>query len=117
MIKAETDERSEKRQTLDEQIAAEPPLPPLDLSSNARGTPMEKHLPSGRRLVAIAGIVENGLVPPLDPSVTLPDIRASSWLRASRLLTKSTLRPNSASRSSINPKNRSASEERLASNS
>jgi len=35
--------------------------------------PVEAHLARLRRPVAVAGVVENGLVRPLDPSVKLPE--------------------------------------------
>ena len=35
--------------------------------------PMETHLRKASRPVAVAGVVENGLVRPLDPSVRLPE--------------------------------------------
>lgn len=66
------DTRSPQRRALDEQIAAEPPLPPPDLPPGAAPMPVEAHLPP-RRPVAVAGVVENGLVRPLDPSVKLPE--------------------------------------------
>src|SRR5438105_11128627 len=66
------DHRSPQRRALDEQIAAEPPLPPPDLPPGAVPAPVEAHLPR-RRPVAIAGVVENGLVRPLDPDVKLPE--------------------------------------------
>jgi hypothetical protein len=34
---------------------------------------METHLRKSRRPVAVAGIVENGLIRPLDPAVRLPE--------------------------------------------
>lgn len=51
------DERSPQRRAQDERIAVEP---------------LEAHLARhGRRPVAVAGVVENGLVRPLNPSVKL----------------------------------------------
>lgn len=68
------DQRSANRKAFDEQIAAEAHLPPLDLPSDAVVAPMEAHLAKlKRKPVAVAGIVENGLVRPLDPSVKLPE--------------------------------------------
>lgn len=67
------DNRSAERLARDEQLAAEPPLPPLDLPPGTTPLPMEAHLPRPRRPVAVAGVVENGLVRPLDPSVKLPE--------------------------------------------
>ena len=74
MSNPETDQRSPGRRARDEQIAAEPPLKPLDLPSNARCAPVDAHLAGrGRHPVAVAGVVENGLVRPLDPAVKLPE--------------------------------------------
>jgi len=68
------DPRSPERRARDEQIAAEPQLAPLELPPDAPCSPMEARLPAHhRRPVAVAGIVENGLVRPLDPSVKLPE--------------------------------------------
>ena len=67
------DDRTVARRARDEVIAAEPRLAPPDLPSGATPTPLESHLRRGRRPVAVAGVVENGLVRPLDPSVRLPE--------------------------------------------
>ena len=68
------DERSPERRQRDEQLAGESQLAPLDLPANAPSSPVEAHLAShGHRPVAIAGIVENGLVRPLDPAIELPE--------------------------------------------
>jgi hypothetical protein len=68
-----SDDRTPARRLLDEQIAAEPPLPPPLLTPDAVPKPVESHLTKGRRPVAVAGVVENGLVRPLDPNVHLPE--------------------------------------------
>ena len=74
MAIAKTEPRSIDRKLKDEQIAAEPPMAPPALSASERALPMEEHLKRLRkRPVAILGIVENGLVRPLDPHVKLPD--------------------------------------------
>jgi len=74
MTTPERDQRSPERRARDEQVAAEPPLAPLDLPPDAVPTPVEAHLArSRRRPVAVAGIVENGLVRPLDTAVKLPE--------------------------------------------
>lgn len=73
MIKPQPDQRSVTRQTRDEQIAGEPPLKPLDVGPDARPKPVEAHLASLHRPVAVAGVVENGVVRPLDPKVKLPE--------------------------------------------
>jgi hypothetical protein len=67
------DKRSAARRALDEQIAAEAPLAPLDLSDDAPVSSMESHLSRRRRPLAVAGVVENGLIRLLDPTVTLPE--------------------------------------------
>jgi len=70
----EADERSPERRARDEQIAAEPQMAPPELPPDARSSPVETHLVRrGRRPVAVAGVVENGLVRPLDPAVKLPE--------------------------------------------
>jgi hypothetical protein len=67
------DHRSPQRRARDEQIASEPPLPPPVLPAGAAASPVEAHLPSRRRPLAVVGVVENGLVRPLDPDVRLPE--------------------------------------------
>ncbi|MBI3465685.1 MAG: hypothetical protein HY000_21925 [Planctomycetes bacterium] len=68
------DQRTPQRQARDEQIAAEPHLPPLELAPDATPSPVEVHLAQrARRPLAIAGVVENGLVRPLDPAVRLTE--------------------------------------------
>jgi hypothetical protein len=57
----------------DEAIAAEPLLPPPVLPADAVPRPLEAFLPRARKPVAVAGVVENGLVRPLDPTVRLPE--------------------------------------------
>ena len=59
---------------LDDQIAAEPRKAPLDLPTDAPAAPLEAHLARRRgRPVAVTGVVENGLVRPLDPAVKLAE--------------------------------------------
>ena len=49
-------------------------MPPLELPPEAPATPVETHLDQQRRHpVAIVGVVENGLVRPIDPAVKLPE--------------------------------------------
>jgi hypothetical protein len=68
------DQRSPDRRARDEQIAAEPQLAPPELPPNAAPSPVEAHLGRlRRRPFAVAGIVENGLVRPLDPGVKLAE--------------------------------------------
>ena len=69
----QVDQRSSERRARDEHIAAEPPLPtpntPLDAPSS-----LEAHLARrSRRPLAVAGVVENGLVRPLDSAVKLAE--------------------------------------------
>jgi hypothetical protein len=70
MVKPTVDERTPNRRVRDEQIAAEPMLPTPDLPADARPSPMEAFL-GRRRPIAVVGVVENGLVRPLDPAVKL----------------------------------------------
>lgn len=66
------DPRNPERRLLDEQIAAEPALPPPSIAPGTKPQPLETLLPKrGRKPLAFAGIVENGLVRPLDASVKL----------------------------------------------
>ncbi|HEV3118220.1 MAG TPA: hypothetical protein VGY58_14310 [Gemmataceae bacterium] len=68
------DERSAGRRARDEEIAAEPQLAPLEPPPDAVPSPVEEHFGRlGRRPLAVAGVVENGLVRPLDPAVKLPE--------------------------------------------
>jgi hypothetical protein len=60
--------RTPKRRARDEQIAAEPKLPP-----DAVPAPMEAHLARQGRPLAVPGIVKNGLVRFLDSSINLPE--------------------------------------------
>ena len=74
MAAPKADRRSPGRRARDEEIAAEPQLASLDLPPDAPSSPMEAHLgPYRRRPVAVVGVVENGLVRPLDPAVKLPE--------------------------------------------
>jgi hypothetical protein len=74
MTSPEVDKRSSARRARDEQIAAEPTLAPPELPPDAVPSPVEMHLGrSRRRPVAVAGIVENGLVRPLDTAVKLTE--------------------------------------------
>ena len=74
MVKPVPDDRSPSRRARDEQIAAEPELPFPELPPDAVPEPVEAHLARiRRRPVAVAGVVENGLVRPLDPAIKLPE--------------------------------------------
>ena len=68
MTTPDVDTRGPGRRARDEQIAAEPQMPPLELPPEAPFSPVETHL-GRRRPVAVVGVVENGLVRPLDPAV------------------------------------------------
>ena len=68
------DQRSPGRRARDEQIAAEPQLAPPELPPGVVPSPVEAHLGRlRRRPLAVAGVVENGLVRPLDPAVKLAE--------------------------------------------
>jgi hypothetical protein len=74
MTTATSDHRSPERRTRDEQIAAEAQLMPPELPPNAVASPMESHVGRlQRQPLALTGIVENGLIRPLDPAVKLPE--------------------------------------------
>jgi hypothetical protein len=73
MTIAGIDSRSPERRSRDEEIAAEPQLAPPELPPDARPTSMEEYQGRLTHPRAITGIVENGLVRPLDPSVKLPE--------------------------------------------
>ena len=74
MTTPEPDQRSPARRARDEQIAAEAQIVPPELPPDAPSSPVEAHLVQrGRRPLAVVGIVENGLVRPLDPAVKLPE--------------------------------------------
>jgi hypothetical protein len=72
MTLPQSDSRTSQRKLLDEQIASEPQLPAPDLTPGQAPRPVEDYL-RRRRPLAVMGIVENGLVRPLDPQVKLPD--------------------------------------------
>jgi hypothetical protein len=68
------DQRSPGRRARDEQIAAEPQMARPELPPDAVASTVEAHLGRlRRRPLAVAGVVENGLVRPLDPAVKLPE--------------------------------------------
>ena len=69
----DVDQRSPARRAQDEQIAAEPRKAPLNFTANAMSSPVEAHLGRIRRPLAVAGVVENGVVRPLDPTVKLSE--------------------------------------------
>jgi hypothetical protein len=73
MLTPGDDKRTAARRALDEQIAAEAPLAPLNLPADAPFSPVESYLGRRRRPLAVAGIVENGLIRLLDPAVKLPE--------------------------------------------
>ncbi len=69
MFTIEPDNRSPERRALDEAIANEPLLPPPDVPPGTVMAPMETHLAKIRRPLAVAGVVENGLIRPIDPTI------------------------------------------------
>jgi hypothetical protein len=74
MTIAGVDSRSPERRARDEQIAAAPQMAPPELPPDAKPLSLEAHLGRTRRQpLAVEGIVENGLVRPLDPAVKLPE--------------------------------------------
>ena len=73
MTVADADSRGPERRARDEQIAAAPPLPPPELPPDAEPLSMESHQSRRTHPIAIAGIVENGMVRPVDPGVKLPE--------------------------------------------
>lgn len=74
MSKPEADNRSPDQRASDERIASEPKRDPLDIPPGIKAKPLETHLRNlHRRPLALAGIVENGLVRPLDSNVKLPE--------------------------------------------
>jgi hypothetical protein len=73
MIAPSPDDRSPQRKALDEQIAAEPPIAWPEVQASANPVPIETLMASRRRPIAVAGVVENGLVRPLDPAVRLAE--------------------------------------------
>lgn len=74
MTPPDADPRSPGRRARDEQIAAEPQLTPPELLPDAVPLPLEAHLGRlRRRPLAVAAVVESGLVRPLDPTVKLPE--------------------------------------------
>jgi hypothetical protein len=68
----EPDTRSPERKALDEAIASEPKLPMPSLPPGSVPRPLEHFLPPPMPR-AVAGIVENGVVRPLDPAVKLAE--------------------------------------------
>jgi len=70
---SESDHRSDTRRAQDEQIASERQKAPLDLPADARFSPLEAHSSWHGRPLAVAGVVENGVVRPVDPAVKLPE--------------------------------------------
>ena len=73
MSNSNSDGRSPARRAKDEKIASEPQKPPPDLPADAKPSPLEEHLGRLRRPLAVPGVVENGVVRPLDPAVKLAE--------------------------------------------
>lgn len=73
MTNQQKDTRSAEQRARDEHVAAEPHLPLPELLPETVESPVEVHLARLQRRVSIAGIVENSVVRPVDPSVRLPE--------------------------------------------
>jgi hypothetical protein len=73
MAIASPDNRGVQRRAADELIAGEPLLPIPDLPPGTIPAPIETHLGRRRRPIAMAGVIENGLVRLLDPAVKLAE--------------------------------------------
>jgi hypothetical protein len=74
MASPSADQRSADRQSRDERIATETQLPRPNLPADAVPAAVERYLTHMRRQpIAIVGVVENGLVRPLNPTVKLPE--------------------------------------------
>ena len=73
MTKPAKDTRSTPRREQDERIANEPLRKPPNLPPDTAMQPLEAHLARLRHPLAVPGIVENGLVRPLDPTAKLPE--------------------------------------------
>jgi hypothetical protein len=67
------DDRTAERLARDEAIVAAPLLPPPDLPAGAKPVALEVLLRRAHKPIAVAGVVENGVVRPLDPAVRLPE--------------------------------------------
>jgi uncharacterized membrane protein len=72
MTEPAPDLRGPERRARDERIASEPLLAPPHLATAQVPQPVEAILPRRKRPVAVAGVVENGVVR-LDPGVVLPE--------------------------------------------
>jgi hypothetical protein len=73
MIQPAPDNRSSQQKALDEQTASEPPIAWPEIPPGTKPMSIEALMASRMRPIAVAGIVENGLVRPLDPAVHLPE--------------------------------------------
>jgi hypothetical protein len=73
MKRSAADTRTDERKAIDEQIAAAPPLPFPNLLEDIKPRPVEDFLPKRRKPFAVAGIVENDVVRPLNPEVKLTE--------------------------------------------
>ncbi len=75
MITPQVDDRSPWRRAEDERIASEPQKPIPHFPDDAPMAPAEQLLAKRRRRpLAVAGIVENGVVRPLDPTIKLTEL-------------------------------------------
>lgn len=74
MLITQADDRSPQRRAADERLAAEAMLPRPEMPADTPIRPMEHCLEGIRRKpMAVEGVVENGLVRPLDPDAKLPE--------------------------------------------
>lgn len=73
MVRPSPDDRTPEWKAKDEAIANEPPVVWPEIPAGTNPMPIEALMASRRRPIAVAGVVENGLVRPLDPAVHLPE--------------------------------------------
>ena len=73
MIQPAPDNRSAERKALDEQIASEPPIAWPEIPPGTKPRSIEALMATRLKPIAVAGVVENGLVRPLDPAVHLQE--------------------------------------------
>ncbi len=73
MVKISPEDRSVERRLLDEAIAAEAQTPIPEIDPTLIPVPVEVLLQRSAKPVAISGVVENGLIRLLDPSIRLPE--------------------------------------------
>ena len=72
MVKISADDRSAERAHATSRLPQEPPVQMPEIPAGSATAPVEAHLDRlRRRPLAVVGIVENGLVRPLDSAVKL----------------------------------------------